>query len=283
MPALSINDYGQIVGVDDTVWVWKGIIPVGGSTLFYGSPKVGKSFLSLGLCEAIADPTIPSYLNLPIQQHGRVLYVQLDTPRSLWWTGYLTLVQSAKARQGVFTIDREMADLPKGFDIKNVACAEWLRSEVDKVQPVLVIVDTLRRMFVGDENDSSIMTHVHDMFIQATQPAALLYVAHRKKPQQGDTGHGSARGSSALIGAVDALVNMAKTALYIEARSDAPEEIPIVQADNGSWSIDNEQDLKIEFMSKLPAELPKMAKYKAIMEEFKVSMSTAQRYAKNLK
>jgi RecA-family ATPase len=239
---------------------------------FFGSPKVGKSLLSLGLCEAIADPAISHFLDLPIQTHGRVLIVQLDTPRSLWKTGYLSLIKSDVARHEIFIIDREMKDLPKNFDIRYPACQQWLRLEVDSVSPILVVIDTIRRMHKGNEDKSDIMEEIHSSFIEATQPAALMYIAHKKKAQVGEVGPGSIRGSTGFAGAVDALINMSKSALYIEARSDAPEEIPIVQLDNGSWTLDNQQDEKVSFINALPTTLPKMEAYKAVMEQFGVSL-----------
>lgn len=279
MPALSINDY-NLLDCEDAVWVWKGIIPVGGSMLFYGSPKVGKSILALGLCEAIADPGISNYLDLPVQQHGRILFVQLDTPRSLWRTGYLSMVKSPAARENIFIIDREMADLPKQFDIRIPECHQWLRSEVDKVQPIVVVVDTIRRMHRGNENESDTVANVLDAFIWATKPAALMFIAHKKKPQQGDTGSGTARGSSAMSGAVDALVNMSKDTLYIEARSDVAEEIAIMQLDNGQFVLDSGQDEKIDFINSLDPAMNKGKVTAAIMEHFKVTAQTARRYKK---
>src|SRR5262249_22557775 len=149
----SIKEYIKLD--DDTaIWVWKGIIPTSGSTLFYGNPKVGKSIFSLGLCEGIADPTIGSYMGLPIQTHGKVLIVQLDTPRSLWKSGYLELIKSDVAKENIFIIDREMDDVPKNFDIRIPECHQWLRREVDMINPVLVVIDTIRRMHRGNENES---------------------------------------------------------------------------------------------------------------------------------
>ncbi len=282
MPALPICDYEKL-DADDAVWIWHGLIPVGGSMSFFGSPKVGKSLLSLGLCEAIADPNISHFLDLPIETHGRVLIVQLDTPRRLWKTGYLSLIKSEIARREIFIIDREMKDMPKNFDIRQPSCQAWLRQEVDSVSPILVVVDTIRRMHKGNEDKSDIMEEIHGAFIEATQPAALMYIAHKKKAQVGDIGPGSIRGSTGFAGAVDALINMSKSALYIEARSDAPEEIPIVQMDNGSWVLDTTQDEKVSFINSLPTTLPKMEKYKSIMNQFGVSQSTAQRLMRSLK
>lgn len=234
------------------------------------------SWMALGIAEAVADKGIEDYLGLPIDTHGNVLYVQLDTPRSLWSTGYLRSIKSTLARKGVYIIDREMEDLPKQFDIRMPNCTEWLRTESNKVQPVLVIIDTIRRMHRGNENESDTMAVVHDSFIAATTPAALLYLAHKKKAQQGETGDGSVRGSSAFTGAVDALINMSKSKLVIEARSDVEEEIAIYQLDNGGWSRNSDEDNINEFIAGLGGSKTQMDEM--IAEKFTVSSRTARRW-----
>lgn len=282
MPALSIVDYEKLEA-DNSIWIWKGIIPISGAVSLFGNPKLGKSLFSVGLCEAIADPTISSFMGLPIQQHGKVLIVQLDTPRGVWRTGYLSLIKSNVARNEIYIIDREMQDLPKGFDIRLPHCREWLRSEVDKICPILVVIDTIRRMHKGNENESDTMEAVHDAFIWATRPAALLYIGHKRKPQQGDSGPGSMRGSTGFTGAVDALLNMTKNMLYVEARSDAPEEIPIVQLDSGLWAPDSGQDEKLDYIRSLGPDMTEAQRTKAIMDQFGVTDRTARRYKKAIK
>jgi RecA-family ATPase len=232
----NLEEYETLEG-SNMVWIWKGILPISGSILLYGNPKVGKSKLVLSLAEAISDTEIGQYLGLAIENHGPILYVQLDTPRSLWQSGYCSFIKSPTARKNIYISDREMPSLPSQFDIREPEHQRWLRGEVEAAQPIAVIVDTLRRMHRGNENESDVMSNVLNGFIEATQPAALIFLTHKKKAQMGDIGQGTSRGSSALSGAVDALVNMTKKALYIEARSDVEEEIPIIQGLDGTFTV----------------------------------------------
>ncbi len=280
MPAYSVTEYKNLPS-PDTIWVWEGIIPTSGSCLLFGNPKLGKSFLSLGLCEAIADPTVDGYLGLPIQQHGPTLYIQLDTPRNLWKTGYLSTLKSSRAEDNIFIIDKELPDRPNPFDIRTRDAQLWIRGEVDRIKPVLTVVDTMRRMHRGDENDPTEASLVYDTIINCTQPSATLLLTHKKKQQHGDESLGTARGSTAFTGAVDAIVNMTKTALHIEARSDVDEEINIFQQDNGTWSINSRDEEIAEFISRLPQTGPKTELNQQIMDEFKVSLATAKRWRKN--
>lgn len=281
MSAVNINDYLTLPR-PTTVWIWSGIIPSSGSTLVFGDPKVGKSKLILSLCEAIADPEIDEYLGLPINTHGNVLYVQLDTPRSLWVSGYISAIHSEKARQSIYMLDREMPEVPKLFDIRIPECRDWLRREVDMVSPIMTVIDTVRRMHKGKENDSDVMEHVVDCFYQACFPSARLLVSHKKKQQQGDVGDGSARGSSALTGAVDGLVNMRKDRLLIEARSDVAEEIPIVQQVDGTFKL-NTRDREVEdFVKGLSSSLGNRQKDDLIAEQFGVTSRTARTWRLNM-
>ncbi len=250
--------------------------------VLFGNPKVGKSYLILGVAEAVADPDIEEYLGLPIEHHGPVLYIQLDTPRSLWTTGYISVIRSQQVEDGIYVIDREMEDLPKQFDIREPHCMRWLQREVERVKPVLVIVDTIRRMHRGNENESDTMAVVHDSFTTACYPAALVYLAHKKKAQAGETGNGTVRGSSGFTGAVDALVNMSKTKLSIEARSDIDEELPIYQLDNGSWSVNSEEEKMKEFIGKIGSGVAKTKQDELIAKEFGVSLRTARRLRTNM-
>lgn len=281
MPAYSIRDYLQLKQ-NDTVWVWRGLIPASGSAVLYGNPKVGKSWLALGIAEAVADTDTEDYLGLPIEQHGTVLYIQLDTPRSLWSIGYIHVIKSDMAKDGIFIVDREMEDLPKQFDIRVAGCFEWLRKICNDINPVLVIVDTIRRMHRGNENESDTMAQVLDSFIYATSPSALLFLAHKKKTQTGEVGNGTVRGSSGFTGAVDALINMSKSKLSIEARSDVEEEIPIYQLDNGTWSLNSQEEDIRTFIAKMGSEYSNSQQDKMIAKQFTVSERTARRWRTSL-
>lgn len=277
MPAYTITEYVDLPA-PDTLWVWEGLIPTSGSSLLFGNPKLGKSFLCTKLSEAVADDSIDSYLGLGIHQHGPVLYIQLDTPRNLWKNNYLTTVKSQKARDNIWIIDREMEDRPNPFDIRSTACQEYINNEVRKIKPVLTIVDTMRRMHRADENDPTTASAIFEIISNCLAPSAFLLLTHKKKQQHGDNSLGTPRGSTAFAGAVDSILNMTKTALHIEARSDVEEEINIFQQDDGTWSLNSADEKIREFMAGMDPKMPKGALNKALMDEFSISLATAKRW-----
>lgn len=258
------------------MWIWKGLVPNSGSALLFAEPKTGKSYVALGLAEAVADPTTREFLGQPIDQHGPVLYIQLDTPRELWRTNY---VAQTRDIPHLYFIDREMPELPPEFDIRNASHAEWLAAEVESVQPILVVVDTLRNVHMGDENDSLVMRFVWEGLMRAIKPAATLILSHQRKPgAAGDSGSlvSTARGSSALTGAVDAILQMTKKRIKVSARSDV-ERLNVYQQDNGFFSAHPGLDIR-PFLATLDPSLPERKKDELIAAHFDISDTTARRY-----
>lgn len=266
--------------VPNTKWVWKGLIPVSGSALIHSNPKVGKSFLTLGLAAAIADPKVDTYLGQAVQTHGRVLYVQLDTPRSIWTDTYVK--KTSPAADDIFFIDRETESIPLPFDIRLAKCREWLKRAVVEVDPVLTVLDTVRRFHQANENDSTEMSIVLEAFLWSTVPSALLMLAHQRKVgAMGDVGDSVTivRGSSAITGAVDALIHLSKTKMTIQARSDVDEEIHVYQQDNGFFTLQSKGEEVADLIAELHEHGLKTSEIDAkLMEEYGISQRTARNW-----
>lgn len=277
MPAYSVTEYLKLEQKAE-VWLWDGIVPVSGAALLFAAQKIGKSFLALSLAEAVADEDIAHYLGQSIGLHGPVLYIQLDTPRGLWIKNYLKNLKSEKARNSIYIMDREMDDVPMPFDIRTRECQLWVKSEIDRIKPVLVIIDTMRRMHRCKENDNDEMAIIYDVFVNLTTPAAMLILTHQAKNiQEGQ--EAKARGASSVAGAVDCLIHMTKKRLKFEARSDIDEELKIFQTDDGTFTTHDQAEAADELIDNLTQ---KGLKFKeidsAVAEKFGVSARTARRW-----
>lgn len=278
MPAYPVKEYRQLPKPDKT-WVWRGILPVGGSALLFGDPKLGKSFLALGLCEAVADLTTESYLGLGVDTHGPALYIQMDTPRALWMENYLSTIKSPRAEENLWVLDKECDDRPNPFDVRTKEAQLYIQKEVDRIQPAVSILDTMRRMHGADENDPTTASHIYEVLYEITAPFSRILITHKKKQQHGDNSLGTARGSTAFAGAVDAILNMTKDALHIEARSDVVDEIPIFQGTDGRWKLNSREDEIQDFLQSLDyGKLSKEEVNQKVMAEFGVSRATAKRW-----
>ena len=212
------------------VWLVDTILPVGGTLLLYGDPKVGKSFAALQLAAALA--TGSDWLGFPVPTAVKVVYIQLDTPRSLWIDRVSRLNASGLPTDVVFYSDRELLQTWP-FNILDPLHQRVLRETLDEVKPDVVILDTLREAHRGDENDSTDMQNVLSHLTSIVKPAALILVAHGKKasienPASLINGN---RGSNYVSGAVDTILHM--TAKGVEIGGRAIEEV-YIKLDRGA-------------------------------------------------
>ena len=149
----------------------------------YGKPKVGKSFAALQMGVALAEGKPWFGYNVP--RPARVLFVQLDTARTLWLERLDALSKDGIDIDKLFYLDRESAGFwPFDILLPQQEHVMRLRVEIDAIEPDVVILDTLREAHSGEENDSTVMRNVMGMLVAATHPAALILISHDRKPQQ---------------------------------------------------------------------------------------------------
>ena len=190
-------------------WLVEHLVPRGGTVQLYGKPKSGKSFLAMTLASAIADGH-PYFLSkdFPITtQGGTVMFLQLDTPPGLW-TEYL--VTSQRPYGSVLWADAlQIPDPP--FDISTEVHSNWLHNQVEAHQPILLVVDSLRELHRGDENDSAVMTKIFSRLRKAVGlDTAIFLIHHQKKISMMEVPDliESSRGASYIAGKVDVLMRL---------------------------------------------------------------------------
>lgn len=214
---------------DPQPWIIQDFVPVQGLVNVYAQPKIGKSFLALGAAEAIANEAVNSFLGYPVKKHGKVLYFQIDTPRSFWAKRIENIISTGRYDiSNIGFADRLMA--PRGFDILEDESKLWLMTEVEKVDPLLVILDTLRELHGGDENDATTMKNVVTSIIECIPNAAIMFISHSRKSFQNmdESITEGARGSGYIAGRMDAIVKMTNRAMSIQSRAGS-DDIEIMQ------------------------------------------------------
>lgn len=206
-------------------WIVEDILPTSGLLNIYGKPKSHKSFFALQIAQAIGDPKIPDILGFPIHQHGTVAYLQVDTPRGLWADRILRWFPN---NQGILMADSQIVPYP--FNILGSGF-KWLREAVDQAKPSVVILDTLREIHVGDENDSAHMQLVVNSLVAATMPSACILLSHSRKnmAEGGLDIMAENRGSGYVAGRCDAVAYLGKEKLHFQSRSAALESIEIIR------------------------------------------------------
>jgi RecA-family ATPase len=231
---LTGTDYLNLPSSPETYLV-DPLLPSGGACLLYGDPKVGKSYAALQLAEAITNGD--HWLGFPTRK-GRVVYVQLDTPRNVWQSRVKDLRGSGQLIELPYFADRESLEAWP-FDILRPDHLIILRDELQVLSPDLVIIDTLRESHSADENNSTEMQKAIAALVAATQPAALCLISHARKPAQDQdlSLMGDNRGSSYVVGRMDAIVRFTPKSARVSGRSIEEHSIELERQDCGFWEV----------------------------------------------
>jgi RecA-family ATPase len=204
-------------------WVIKKLIPVSGLVNMYGPPKSRKSYAALGMAEAIASGR-PHWNQLPVMKHGPVVYIQADTPREEWGSRIARMKKFNYHINRIYFADRlTIPSYPLNvLDMKQV---EKLKLAIDDIKPVLVVIDTLRESFRGDENSSDIMQTVTTNIVSMAMNSAILLISHKRKDNvmqkdnlQDDLME-DARGSGYVSGRMDNIIRVTERRLTVKGRA----------------------------------------------------------------
>jgi RecA-family ATPase len=149
------------------------LVPRQGIVLLHGKKSLGKSPLVWEMARSVAlgIPFLGAY---PTHQ-GTVVFIEADTPAALVWPR-LNLLPGPTSPNLIFHFARP-------FNVLENAHAEMKRLHAVNSchHPAFVIVNTLRKVFRGDMNDSDIPSPVYMAFQRVFPQAAIVFVHHDKK------------------------------------------------------------------------------------------------------
>lgn len=185
-------DYIKLSSPGKGLWVIDSLMPHGGTVIVSGAPKVGKSLAVLEMMAAVADPNIKDWNGYEINQHGPILYLQMDMPRFSFKDNHMKfVVEKGYAPQHFCLIDR-LFTIPLPFDLKNsIATINYARAECERLKeasgqwPIYVVFDSFRDMYVGEEDSSGEIMQVINNMRQACQPAGIIIIHHPIKAGAG--------------------------------------------------------------------------------------------------
>lgn len=205
-------------------WVIDKLVPVGGLVNVFGKPKTGKSFLALGMAQAIVNGDL-DWEGYRIDTQGSVAYLQIDTPREEWSDRIGRLTLSPTDGRELWIAD--MWQVPQfPFDILDPAQTglKWLKDQMASIQPVLTIIDTLREAHGADENDSTAMRNVLTNLVAACRPSAIMLLSHARKDtiltSNGDDDlMDQNRGSSYIPGRMDVIIKLTQKRMTFKGRA----------------------------------------------------------------
>jgi len=187
-------------------WLIDPLIAHGNRVMFYGESGCGKSWIMLDLALAIAGGK-PWLNHYTIPQPRRVLYLDEEMSPTL-------LQRRIKQLAGEVPEDANVPDTLWFGSHLGIHFTEALNTQAlltdlqaNGIDPDVIIADTFRKVFIGNENDAGEVGRFWDS-IEPFQTAGKTFIVchHMKKPSpQGSTGlKHMASGSTNLVGQVDA-------------------------------------------------------------------------------
>ena len=201
LKSLSLSELVSMT-FPESKWTVKGLISEGGINCISGKPKSGKSFLCLHLAISVASGT--KFLGEFDVQQGAALLVTKEDPMRL-----------IKERvQGFWGEKTDLDSLPVRICTENNLYFDtdsWLpaiKKEVEEREVKLVIIDSFRRIFKGEENSSQVVSEVHSRLkeIQKMGTTIVFVHHHGKEGFFKRDNPDKLRGSSDILAMLDSLL-----------------------------------------------------------------------------
>lgn len=185
---------------DPSFWIIRDAVARGVASMWAGPPNGGKSWgaMDLALCVAAHLPWLGTFENT-LGAPGVVLYLALEDTiehtqaraQALARGHGLTRDQAAAAERNLI-VTRASLRLPDD----ETAFAEYIAER----KPALVILDTLAKVMVGDENSTKDAGAFCDSLGRLCASTSILLLHHTSKDGFGKSSDAKVRGSSALVG-----------------------------------------------------------------------------------
>lgn len=183
---------------DDQRWIWKGFLAKHHVTLFSAAPKTGKTTLIAALLGAFGNQE--EFLGQPVKKGAKVLYIT-EEHESLWHDRGVEVNGGDTIH---FYCQKNSVRMNEAQWIERLS---FIRKRIDAEGYDLVVFDTLASIWSAKDENDAVGVQASLMPLR-TLPCAILIVHHTRK-SSGDNEDGSAaRGSSALTGFVDLILEL---------------------------------------------------------------------------
>lgn len=220
----------------DPRWAVPGLIPEG-ITLLAGAPKVGKSWLALGLAQAVASGG-HALGRVPVEPGDCLYYALEDTPRRIQR-------RLAMVLEGASVPARLHFDFGWQPDTAVASLTRWLE---DHPGARLVVVDVLARVrgpaLVGESAYGADYASLIPLKRLADAHQVAVIVVHHVRKAGAEDWLDKVSGTNGLAGAADAVVVLARSRgaadakLHLTGRDvEEAEHALSYDASNGSWTL----------------------------------------------
>lgn len=181
---------------EDNQWVVESLIPFPGITIISGSPGSYKTWLTQAIAISVAEEN-PFLDKFRVPNSGKVLFIDKENHLKLVKKRFQML--NCSSDKIIYSTDQEWR-VDKSTDM---SC---LINSIKKINPRLVVFDSLLRIHGKDENSASEMSEVFEELnkVKNTGTAILLTHHHRKSySNQPSEKSQQMRGSSDILAAID--------------------------------------------------------------------------------
>lgn len=195
---------GELSQQPPTEWLIERLIERGSLMMLYGAPGEGKSFAALDWALCVATGT--EWQGRPISR-GAVVYVAAEGDRGIVKRARAWIQEQGADDPETFFIVREPVQLRDDTELN------LLLTQLDgrNIKPALIVLDTFAKCFVGGEENSA--KEVGEFIEQArrlqVRTGATVCIVHHSAKKKGQRAP-EERGSSALRGAMDTIIRLAK-------------------------------------------------------------------------
>jgi hypothetical protein len=197
----------ELAALPPVAWVVRNVLPRSGVAAMYGAPGSGKTFLALDLAATLAEG-LELWFGRPVRR-APVVYVALEGGAGLAARCTARKLHSGRPLpDDLYFVVRQDFNFDRPADVEDLLAAVCERL-ADTAEPPVIVIDTLARAAVGlEENSATDMGKVVDAAYRlANETGGLVLLIHHP----GKSADGGLRGSSTLLGAMDAVVKVEPT------------------------------------------------------------------------
>lgn len=177
-------------------WLVDQLIVRGATHILMGEPGIGKSWLTMALCLGVIRGT--DWLGQDVLHKGRVLYVDEENAEGL-------IFHRLRRQLGMTEEEARQVRYLSNQGIMLDRDPDSLIDEALEFQPELIVLDSLTRFHMGEEDKAGPMAQLYNMALKplARETGAALVVLHHAGKTESNSSYRRSRGSGEIIANVD--------------------------------------------------------------------------------
>ena len=265
-------------------WLIEPYLPVEGIVLLHGKFSTGKSPILWRLAQCVSEGM--DFFGYRPERTGNVLYVEIDEP--------LIVTKDRLSKLDPMPKNVHVLGM-KPFNITNLAPLdeEQLRNANDDAEPLVVLVNSLRKSHTMDDKDSATPSKVYGAWQELFPKSCFVFVHHDKKSDVFE-GH-RVKASDEDFSGSQAWINDAQIGLHLRSVGDSrrtrqmalemtksqlsslQDPLHLKLADDGVNWVDTTAVAVHDAFRLLDPNLPKMSRYDTVADRCNVSTKTVRR------